>query len=129
MRASRRLAAGLIIIAAAIAAVAYTGIRSAAVYYLTPTEFSGRADLRSAQVRLAGTVVPGSLRSQDGRVVGFRISDGVTTLDVAYDGPLPDLFGEGREVLVEGRLSGHVLAATRVMTTHPTEYKEGRPRR
>ena len=128
MRASRKLAAGLIVIAAALAAVAYAGIRSAAVYYLTPTEFAARADLRTAQVRLAGSVVPGSIRSQGGQVVGFRISDGATMLEIAYDGPLPDLFGEGREVLVEGRLAGSTLAATRVMTTHPTEYKEG-PRR
>lgn len=127
MRASRKLAAGLIIVAAAIAVIAYTGIRSAAVYYLTPTEFAERVDLREVRVRLAGTVVPGSLRTQDGRVVGFQISDGTTRQEVAYDGPLPDLFGEGREVLVEGRLSGSALAATRVMTTHPTEYKE-RPR-
>jgi cytochrome c-type biogenesis protein CcmE len=127
MRASRKLAAGLVIIAAAIAVVAYTGIRSAAVYYLTPTEFAGRTDLRAARVRLAGTVVPGSIRSQDGRVVGFQISDGTTRQEIAYDGPLPDLFGEGREVLVEGRLSGSALAATRVMTTHPTEYR-ARPR-
>jgi len=127
MRASRKLAAGLITITAAIAVVAYTGVRSAAVYYLTPTEFTARTDLRTARVRLAGTVVPGSVRIQDGRVVGFQISDGTTRQDIAYDGPLPDLFAEGREVLVEGRLSGSTLAATRVMTTHPTEYKE-RPR-
>jgi cytochrome c-type biogenesis protein CcmE len=123
MHASRKLAAGLIVITGAIAVVAYTGIRSAAVYYLTPTEFVGRPDLRAARVRLAGTVVPGSTRTQDGRVVGFEISDGTTRLEVAYDGPVPDLFGEGRDVLVEGRLSGPTLAATRVMTTHPTGYK------
>jgi len=98
MRASRKLAAGLIIITAAIAVVAYTGVRSAAVYYLTPTEFTARTDLRTARVRLAGTVVPGSVRIQDGRVVGFQISDGTTRQDIAYDGPLPDLFAEGREV-------------------------------
>src|SRR3990172_2446572 len=125
MRASRKLAAGLIVIAAALAAVAYAGIRSAAVYYLTPTEFATRADLRTVQVRLAGSVVPGSIRLQDGRVVGFLISDGATRLEIAYDGPLPDLFGEGREVLVEGRLAGSGLGATRGMTTHPTEDKEG----
>lgn len=128
MRAPRKLAVGLIVIAAAIAAVAYAGIRSAAVYYLTTTEFAARPDLRAAQVRLAGAVVPGSIRSQDGRVVGFRISDGATPIEITYDGPLPDLFGEGREVLVEGRVVGSALQAARVMTTHPTEYKE-RPRR
>jgi len=124
MRAARKLAAGLAVIAAAIAAVAYAGIRSAAVYYLTPTELAARPDLRTVQVRLAGTVVPGSVRSEDGRVVGFQISDGATRIEISYDGPLPDLFGGGRDVLVEGRLAGSTLEATRVMTTHPTEYKE-----
>jgi cytochrome c-type biogenesis protein CcmE len=129
MKASRKLALGLAVIIVAVGAVAYSGIRSAAVYYLTPTEFAGRADLRGAQVRLAGRVVPGSVRRIDGRVVGFRITDGATVLDVHYDGPLPDLFAENRDVLVEGRLGGASLNATRVMTTHPTEYKEGTPGR
>lgn len=127
MKASRKLAVGLAVIVAGIGAVAYSGIRSAAFYYLTPTELAGRADLRQAQVRLAGRVEPGTIRADGGRVTGFRISDGTTGLDVRYDGPLPDLFAEGREVLVEGRLQGDALAATRVMTTHPTEYKEAPP--
>lgn len=128
MRTSRKLIVGLAVIVAAIGAVAYSGIRSAAVYYLTPTEFAGRADLRGAQVRLAGTVEAGTIRRDGGRVTGFRISDGTTAVAVRYDGPLPDLFAEGREVLVEGRLQGGTLEATRVITTHPTEYREGSPR-
>jgi cytochrome c-type biogenesis protein CcmE len=127
VRASRKLAVGLVVIAAAISAAAYAGIRSATVYYLTPTEFASRPDLQTARVRLAGVVVPGTIRRQDGRVIGFQIDDGTTRLDVAYDGPLPDLFAEDRDVLVEGRLGGPALRATRVITTHPTEYQE-RPR-
>lgn len=129
MRASRKLAIGLAVIAVAIGAVAYTGIRSATIFYLTPTELAARPQLRTAHLRLAGRVVPGSVTRADGRVVGFRITDGTTTVDVRYNGPLPDLFAEGREVLVEGRLEGTVLASDRVMTTHPTEYKEGQPRK
>ncbi|HEV8353420.1 MAG TPA: cytochrome c maturation protein CcmE [bacterium] len=125
MTPSRKLAVGLAVIAVAIAIVAYNGIRSAAVYYLTPSEFAARPDLAHAQVRLAGTVVPGSLVRADGRVTGFRITDATTAVAVRYDGPLPDLFAEGREVLVEGRLAADgALDATQVITTHPTEYKE-----
>ncbi|HXF82780.1 MAG TPA: cytochrome c maturation protein CcmE [bacterium] len=123
----RRLVIGLAVIGGAVAVIAYNGLRSATVYYLTPTEFAGRAELRPAAVRLAGRVEPGSVRREQGRVRGFRIGDGVTVIEVRYDGPLPDLFGEGREVLVEGRWAGDALAASRVMTTHPTEYKEGPP--
>lgn len=125
MTASRKLAAGLAVIAVAIGVIAYNGIKSATVYYLTPTEFAARPDLSGARVRLAGTVVPGSLLRTDTRVTGFRISDGTTVLAVRYDGPLPDLFAEGREVLVEGRLAvDGVLEGSQVITTHPTEYKE-----
>lgn len=125
MTAGRRLAIGLTLIAAAVAVIAYNGVRQAAVYYLTPTEFAGRSDLRQAQVRLAGTVLPGSLVTSAGHVIGFRIGDGATAIDVRYDGPLPDLFGEEREVLVEGRLAPDgMFRATQVITTHPTEYRE-----
>lgn len=129
MRAGRKLAIGLALLAVAIAAIAYNGIRSAAVYYLTPTEFAARPDLRNAQVRLAGRVVAGSIHRVESRVIGFDLSDGTTAIAVRYDGPLPDLFAEGREVLIEGRLDGDRLAATRVMTTHPTEYQERAPGR
>ncbi len=129
MTAGRKLILGLVVIASAIGVVAYTGLRSAVVYYLTPTELLSRPDLRSAQLRIAGRVLPGSVQRVDGRVTGFRIADGGTALAVDYDGPLPDLFAEGREVLVEGQLSGAVLQATRVMTTHPAEYTEGRPKK
>lgn len=123
--ATRKLLVGLAVIAAAIGIVAYNGIRSATVYYLTPTEFAARPDLAAARVRLAGTVVPASLVRTGGRVIGFRITDTTTTVDVRYDGPLPDLFAEGREVLVEGRLAGDgTFEASQVITTHPTEYKE-----
>lgn len=125
MTPARRLAIGIAVIAVAIGIIAYNGIRSATVYYLTPTEFSGRPDLQSARVRLAGTVTPGSVRRANGVVTGFTIGDGTSSIPVRYNGPVPDLFGEGGEVLVEGRLAPDgVLAATQVMTTHPTEYKE-----
>jgi len=127
--ASSKLLVGLAVIVTAIAAVAYSGIRSAVVYYLTPTELAARPELAQATVRLAGRVVAGSVRRVEGKVTGFRLSDGTTALDVRYNGPLPDLFAERREVLVEGRMEGATLEATRVMTTHPTEYKEGSPGR
>lgn len=125
MSPARRLVLGIAVLVVAIGIIAYNGIRSATVYYLTPTEFAGRADLQSARVRLAGTVSPGSVRRANGHVAGFTIGDETTSIAVRYDGPLPDLFAEGREVLVEGRLdSDGVMNATQVITTHPTGYKE-----
>jgi cytochrome c-type biogenesis protein CcmE len=99
------------------------------VYYLTPTEFSHRPELSHNKIRLAGTVVPGSVEKSEGRV-RFAIADDTTRYGVRFAGPLPDLFAEGRMVLVEGRMDPQqVLVAEQVISTHPPEYKEKHPDR
>ena len=129
MKPTRKLVIGAIVIVTCLGFVAYQGARSSLVYYLTPTEFARKPELRAARVRLAGRVVPGSVaRAADG--ARFSVTDGVTRYDVRFAGTLPDLFAEGREVLVEGRLDeAGVLAASQVITTHPVEYKEQHPER
>ncbi len=127
--ATRKLVIGGSVIAAALAFAVYQGVRSSMVYYLTTSEFSGRPELRDARVRLAGRVDVGSVEKSGG-VVRFAITDGITLYPVRFGGALPDLFAEGREVLVEGRLDARgVLEASQVISTHPVEYKEKYPDR
>lgn len=129
MKPTRKLLIGSAVIVFSLAFAAYQGARSSLVYYLTPTEFGRRPDLRAARVRLAGRVAVGSLAKVDG-VARFTITDGITPYHVRFAGPLPDLFAEDREVLVEGRLdAAGMLIASQVITTHPVEYKEQHPDR
>jgi cytochrome c-type biogenesis protein CcmE len=119
----RKLLIGASIVVVALGVVVYQGVRSSMVYYLTPTEFRDRPEIRHQTVRLAGRVVPGSVARAEG-IARFEITDGITPYRVRYTGPLPDLFAEGREVLVEGRLDdAGVLQATQVISTHPPEYR------
>lgn len=125
----RKLILGMAVVVAALAFVAYQGARSSMVYYLTPTEFASRPDLSGAKVRLAGRVVRGTVAKADG-AARFEITDGVTPFRVHFTGALPDLFAEGTQVLVEGRLDAErVIQATQVISTHPVEYKEKHPDR
>lgn len=125
----RKLMLGSAVVVLALGYVAFQGVRSSMVYYLTPTEFRNRPDLYGYKVRLAGRVVPGSVEKAEG-LARFEISDGITPYRVRFAGPLPDLFAEGREVLVEGRMdTSGVLQASQVISTHPTEYKEKHPDR
>jgi len=124
----RKLIIGGAVIVLALAFAAYQGARSSMVYYLTPTEFGGRPELRLARVRLAGTVEAGSVHTSEG-VARFVLTDGSTSYPVRFSGPLPGLFAEGRQVLVEGRLDAGVLQASQVISTHPVEYKEKYPDR
>jgi cytochrome c-type biogenesis protein CcmE len=120
---------GAAIIVLGLAFAAYQGARSSLVYYLTPTEFATRPDLRGVQVRLAGRVAPGSVEKAPGDV-RFVITDAASQFRVRFTGPLPDLFAEGRQVLVEGKLDAQGwLQADQVITTHPSEYKEKHPDR
>ncbi|MDR7483944.1 MAG: cytochrome c maturation protein CcmE [Armatimonadota bacterium] len=125
----RKLLVGSLVIVAALGFVAYQGVRSSMVYYLTPTEFKNRPDLAHQKIRMAGEVVPGSVQ-RSGGTVRFTITDGTTPYAVSYEGPLPDLFAEGRQVLVEGRLDRQgMLVASQVISTHPSEYREKHPDR
>jgi len=126
---TRKLVVGGGVIVAALAFAAYQGVRSSMVYYLTTSEFAGRPELRAARIRLAGRVDSGSVAKSDD-LIRFAITDGVTLYHVRFAGPLPDLFAEGREVLVEGRLDARgVIEASQVISTHPIEYKEKYPER
>ncbi|HET8680198.1 MAG TPA: cytochrome c maturation protein CcmE [bacterium] len=125
----RKLIVGGAVIVLSLGFVAYQGVRSSIVYYLTPTEFAGRPELRQAKVRLAGRVDGGSVAKSTGEA-RFAITDGITRYDVRFAGPLPDLFAENRQVLVEGRLdTGGIFVASQVISTHPVEYKEKYPDR
>jgi cytochrome c-type biogenesis protein CcmE len=130
MSTKRKLIVGSAVIILALGFVAYQGVRSSMVYYLTTSEFAKRPDLRSYKIRMAGTVVAGSVQKAVGEQAQFEITDGITPYRVRFAGPLPDLFAEGRQVLVEGRVDPQgVLQASQVISTHPPEYKEKHPDR
>lgn len=126
---TRKLIVAGAVIVLSLGFVAYQGVRSSIVYYLTPTEFASRPELRGAKVRLAGRVEDGSIAKSTGEA-RFAITDGITRYNVRFTGPLPDLFAENRQVLVEGRLDpGGMFVASQVISTHPVEYKEKYPDR
>jgi len=56
-----------------------------------------------------------------------RDKEGASELKVHYEGAIPDVFTEGREVVVEGpRRADGVLAATEVTAKCPSKYEEGK---
>jgi cytochrome c-type biogenesis protein CcmE len=127
--AKRKLIVGSVVIILALGFVAYQGVRSSMVYYLTTSEFAKRPELHYNKVRMAGVVVAGSVQRAEG-LAQFEITDGITPYHVRFAGPLPDLFAEGRQVLVEGRVDQQgVFQASQVISTHPPEYKEKHPDR
>ena len=132
MSKNRRFVIGASIIVAAVAYLVYTGIRETSVYYLTIDEFLSRREAVAGEgVRVAGRVASDSMRWNAGTLdLGFRLANFENTdgVDVRYTGVLPDMFAEGRDVIVEGTYAREgVFHATTLMTSCPSKYESEVP--
>lgn len=91
--------------------------------FVTPSDVvAGKAPLHQ-RISIGGLVVVGSLKRGDGLTIDFQVTDNKGTIPVKYEGILPDLFREGKGIVVKGMLSedGHVQA-TEVLAKHDENY-------
>lgn len=135
MKRNYKFGVGAVVLVAAIGYLMYSGVEQSSSYYLTIEEFLPQKDVLTGRgLRVAGRVAVGSLSkktSAAGTEMRFHIGDFVDekagadtpTLAVEYNGIVPDMFAEGRDVIVEGTYSGGVLRASAVMTSCPSKYE------
>jgi cytochrome c-type biogenesis protein CcmE len=109
-----------------------TGMKDSMVYYHTPSELVAKttadASYRDVGVKVGGRVVPGTVafdqRTLDLDFQILDIADGTTTFPVHYQGPLPDTFEEGGDVVIEGRFNqAGTFEATTVLTKCGSRYE------
>jgi cytochrome c-type biogenesis protein CcmE len=130
----RRFIVGAVLIAAAVSYLVYAGIKTTSVYYFEMDEFVARqASHAGEDLRVKGWVRAGSVQWDAAtNKLAFELArqDGSAAVPVAYTGILPDMFAEGREVVVEGRYEVPGLRAKQIMTSCPSKYEaqpEGHP--
>ena len=116
------------LIAASVGVLVYTAVDQTKMYMLTVGEFLGAKTAYSGTtVRIAGRVRPGSMNwTADTRDLRFTLDDitGKGALDVHYNGILPDMFSEGRDVIVEGpSITADIFVASAVLTRCPSKYE------
>lgn len=129
---SRFIAAG-VLLCGVVGYLMVTGMKDSMTYFLTPHELAQRVSANAAfaeeaGVRVGGRVVPGSVhydqRTLDLRFTLVDIETGRASFPVHYQGPLPDTFQEGRDVVVEGRYTpGQSFEATSVLTKCGSRYE------
>ena len=104
----------------------YTGIRDTMTYYLSvPEVLAGTIEARSEILRVGGNVNPESVR-WDSKALKllFKMSDDNATLEVDYQGVVPDSFKPGREVIIEGKYQGNgQFTATAIMPKCASKYE------
>ncbi len=99
-----RFGAAITVIVLALAYLAFTGIQESKSYYVTIAELQGMGPKAQAKrLRVAGTVVPGSIHRQ-GTGADFQLDENGLKLQVAYRGsePPPDTFKDSSQALAEG---------------------------
>ena len=98
-------------------------MRDAVVFFYGPSDAALSAVPAGRTVRLGGLVSAGSVaRGSDGRL-RFDVTDGAGVAHVRFGGDTPDLFAEGRGVVVEGAFDQtHTFEARRVLAKHDETY-------
>ena len=123
----RRFIIGAVLIAAAVSYLVYAGIKSTSMYYFEMDEFLAQRDQHAGEdLRVKGWVRAGSVQwDATTNRLAFELArkDGSEPVAVAYTGILPDMFAEGREVVVEGRSEVPGLKAKQIMTSCPSKYE------
>lgn len=99
-------------------------------YFLTVDEaVASEAATSDRPIRVKGDVMPGTYKHEEGTTIHtFDIQGGAEKMSVYFDGPIPDVFAEGREVIAEGKLGADgVLMATELTAKCPSKYEGGIP--
>jgi len=138
---------GAAIIVAAVGTLVWTAVRETSAYFMTVDEWAvdpkAHAD---AALRLAGRVSQGTVqwnpktldlafvlmpipKGQGGTHEARRAGEvlpaaaAAARLPVSYNGILPDMFADGRDVIVEGHVVDGVFHAKSLLTTCPSKYE------
>ena len=94
--------------------------RSGIEFYKSPTQILELKD-DTVRLRVGGLVVRNSVQ-RSGVDNLFVITDGTNEVKIQYTGVLPDLFAEGRGVIVRGKLKNNVFVASQVLAKHDEKY-------
>lgn len=143
MNRKQKFAFGSFVIVAAVATLIYTAARETSAYFLTMDEYAADARAHEGKpLRLAGRVTDGSVEwnprtldlafqmesipPREGEESAQATKVALTepaSLTVKYNGILPDMFAEGRDVIVEGHVKDQVFVADTLLTTCPSKYE------
>ncbi len=106
------------------AALALYALRQNISLFYSPSQVAAGEAPANHSIRVGGMVVPGSIkRSTHDLSVRFKITDYQHTVEVRYQGILPDLFREGQGIVAQGQLvDNQHVKATEVLAKHDEKY-------
>jgi cytochrome c-type biogenesis protein CcmE len=92
------------------------------VYFKSPSEIKSLIELDKKKIRVGGMVKEKSIFINSNEV-NFIITDFKNEINVIYSGVVPNLFAEGKGVVVEGFLKDkNYFKATKILAKHDENY-------
>jgi cytochrome c-type biogenesis protein CcmE len=92
------------------------------VYFQSPSEIKSLIELNKKKIRVGGMVKEKSVFINSNEV-NFIITDFKNEINVIYSGAVPNLFAEGKGVVVEGFLKDkNYFLATKILAKHDENY-------
>jgi cytochrome c-type biogenesis protein CcmE len=119
-----RFGSAIAVIVLSLGYLAWTGVQESKSYYVTIQELQTLDGRYSKRLRVAGNVVPGSIRRQ-GTQVEFQLRENDFVLPVAYKGTEapPDTFKDDSQALAEGSYGRDgVFHATQLQAKCASKY-------
>ncbi len=120
-----RFGIATLVILVSLGYLAYTGVQESKSYYVTIKELGTMgSSAHSKRLRVAGNVVPGTIKRQGSRME-FTLDEEGRQLPVIYQGSEapPDTFKDNAQALVEGRYGQDgVFHATQIQAKCASKY-------
>ena len=93
------------------------------VYFLSPTEIYNKKNISyDEKIRVGGLVKKNSIITNE-TSINFIITDLKNEIAVSYNGLVPNLFSEGKGVVVEGKLRDKkYFIADKILAKHDENY-------
>lgn len=133
-RRNWRAIAGILVVLSVAGYLVFQGISETGVYYWTVSEvLAGPKSKTDRSIRISGNVVDGTIDyNQKDLVLAFTVSDSedpTKVIDALYNGPAPDAFTAGVEVVLEGTYDRekNIFSATVLLAKCPSKYDSEEP--
>ena len=92
------------------------------IYYYTTTEANYLSTTSNERIKLGGFVVSDSVKKENLGVTKFEITDGNVTMQINFDGFIPDLFQDNMGVILDGYFDDGIFYSDDMLVKHDNEY-------
>lgn len=125
MKRKNRTILGVTIIVVLLGFLAISSFSNSISYYMTITELEEKGELVYGEtVNINGSVILESINWEpENLLLEFTLADGDETLNVVYEGSLPNNFREATSVVVSGQYSeDKIFRANKMLVKCPSKY-------